>query len=251
MSWFFWKLSPHFSRPPELYLLLAYCWHLIPAMSAACPYLASPEALSGFSLCLRVRQDLNLGLTAVCGDVWLKSHEVEGKICVCFWIKIMKVVNSPKGCKSFPKVLNSCPWVYSVYSCAICFLPPPELLVCRVEVSGESWQFLSCWKLKAYLRDQAKRCLGIRRPCWGWLCCPYLHTPASHTEPVMESPLARRGWNFGLGAGTFLHLLCCSPFSAAWRGGGWGKWSWLFLCLCRKMCRCHTGWLSHSYCPRR
>ena len=39
----------------------------------------------------------------------------------------------------------------------------------------------------------------------------------------MESPLAEGRWNFGLGAGTFLHLMCCSPISTAakwWREAG-------------------------------
>lgn len=51
-------------------------------------------------------------------------------------------------------------------------------------------------------------------------------TSGSHMErhePVVESPLAERRWNFGLGAGTFLHLMCCSLIyttAKKWRKAG-------------------------------
>lgn len=69
--------------------------------------------------------------------------------------------------------------------------------------------------------------LGCRGPA-----CP--QTPLGVTEPVMESPLAERRWNFGLGAGTFLHLMCGSLIlDNRWEvEKGWVEWSLLFLCLC-------------------
>lgn len=45
----------------------------------------------------------------------------------------------------------------------------------------------------------------------------------------MESPLGERRWNFGLGAGTFLHLMCGSLiFRQPLRGGGKLEVGWLF-----------------------
>lgn len=59
----------------------------------------------------------------------------------------------------------------------------------------------------------------------------------------------RSGWDFGLGAGTFLHLLHCLPLSAVTEQWKKARLSGLyFSCVWggRKTCWCHTGWLCLS-----
>lgn len=56
----------------------------------------------------------------------------------------------------------------------------------------------------------------------------------------MESPLTGGRWNFGLGAGTFLYLMCCSLMSTTaeqWRKAGLSG-----LCFsCARVGRCVSG----------
>ena len=50
----------------------------------------------------------------------------------------------------------------------------------------------------------------------------------------MESPVSEGRWNFGLGAGTFLHLMCCSTVSRTGKRCGKAGLSGLcFSCVVR------------------
>ena len=209
-----------------------------------------------FSICLRTGQGLNLGSTGlrcVQGSMMylctlLKSKaKLYAYLCLSglrfkgkLWI-LRRAVTS--------NLWSPCSWVLLSVLSSKCVFPPTS----HISSSGDavsdkvtatpSWSFPHLGVEPASELGCPRESLGCRGPG-----CP--QTPLGVTESVMESPLAERRWNFGLGAGTFLHLMCGSfILDNRWEvEKSWVEWSLLFPVPVWDGALCQSGWhcLTHT-----
>lgn len=201
-----------------------------------------------FPICLMVGQSLNLestGWLCVIGNIMsVNTSEIEDQVsCVFFsvlgfWWKLWflrRAVNNSK-------LLKPLFWGAVKY-CVNVFSHPPYTLAAAPR--GYVW-WGNSYSLLPFPPSGCRACFRVQsrnvseNQTWllrvSGLFPDYLWKSHGVAWAVMESPLARGRWNFGLGAGTFLHLMCCSPMSttAKWRKAWFS--GLCFSCACVGRC---------------